>query len=52
MNLHLYFFHKNFRQITMASYFYLVKATVQKKLSCINFSDRREHRHFRDEHKL
>lgn len=31
------FFHKNFRQITMASYFYLVKATVQKQLSCINF---------------
>lgn len=30
MDLHLYFFHKNFRQITMASYFYLVKATVQK----------------------
>lgn len=30
MDLRLYFFHKNFRQITMASYFYLVKATVQK----------------------
>lgn len=32
------FFHKNFRQITMASYFYLVKATVQKKNCLVSTS--------------